>query len=171
MRELFYQDRYTAIYRDSEEKIVTSIHAQNDAVIVPLLDQDTVLLAIEPSEAFGEPTIVLPGGIIEAEEGPEEAALRELQEEIGYTAAHLDFLGELRPWSKYLAAQSFVYLARGLTPSKLEGDEAYPILIERVSLQHFEHLVVQGRLQDARVVAALALARHFLQEGKEVHTS
>ncbi len=161
MRELFYQDQYISLYRDPEKQIVTSIHTHDDAVIVPLLDEDTVLLAVEPSEAFGEPVMVLPGGTIEAGEVPEEAALRELQEEIGYTAARLDFLGELRPWPKYLAARSFVYLARGLTPSKLAGDEDYSILIERVALNDFEDLVLQGHLQDARVIAALALARHF----------
>ena len=41
-----------------------------------------------------------------------EAANRELQEEIGYKAGRLDYLGELRPFSKYLAVRSFVYLAR-----------------------------------------------------------
>lgn len=167
IREIFYRDKYLSLRRDTEKQIITSIHTDNEAVIVPLLDQDTVLLAIEPSEAFGEPTILLPGGTIEVGEAPEEAALRELQEEIGYTAARLDFLGELRAWPKYLEARSFVYLARGLTLSQLEGDEEYPILIERVALKDFESLVMQGHLRDARVVAALALARHFLQKEDE----
>ena len=137
MGELFYQDKYMVLYRDPEEQVLTSIQADNDAVLVPLLDEDTVLLAVEPSEAFGGPTVVLPGGIIEAGEAGEAAALRELQEEIGFSAARLDFLGEIRPWPKYLKVQSFVYLARGLVPSKLEGDEDYPILIEQVSLSNY----------------------------------
>ncbi len=59
--------------------------------------------------------------------------------------------------------QRFVYFARGLISSELEGDEDYPILIEQVSLNTFEDLVLQGRLCDARVIAALALARHVVQ--------
>ncbi len=83
MRKLLYQDKYLSLYCDPEEQVVTSIHAHNDVVVVPLLDEDTVLLAVEPSEAFGVPTVVLPGGTTEAGEAQEEAALRELQEEIG----------------------------------------------------------------------------------------
>ena len=33
---------------------------------------------------------------------------------IGYHAGRVDFLGELQPWSKYLAVRSFVYLGREL---------------------------------------------------------
>ncbi len=56
----------------------------------------------------------------------------------------------------------FVYLARDLTPSRLEGDEGYDIRVERVPLAEFERLIAAGRLHDARVIAALYLARETL---------
>src|SRR5436309_2937554 len=83
-----------------------------------------------------------------------ETANHELQEEAGYAAGRLDFLGELRPFSKYLTARSFVYLARALTPSHLQGDETYSIGVEQVPLGEFEALIAAGRLLDARVIAA-----------------
>ncbi len=163
MSHLFFQDAYFAIYMDATKQQITCIRTHNEALIVPVTDQGEALLTIEPSAAFQTPTLLLPGGIIEPNEAPEQAAQRELQEEIGFTAAQLDFLGEMRPWSKYLACQSFLYLARGLTPSHLEGDENYPILVEAVPLADFERLIQARRLFDARVIAALYLARAFLQ--------
>ncbi len=167
MSNLFFQDRYFAIYTSPDSQEISWIRTHNEALIIPLTDQGEVLLTIEPSVAFQAPTLILPGGTVEPEEPPEQTALRELQEEIGFTAARLDFLGELRPWSKYLALQSFLYLARGLTPSRLVGDEAYSILVEAVPLADFERLIQAGRLLDARVIAALYLARAFLQKEQQ----
>jgi hypothetical protein len=55
-----------------------------------------------------------------------------------------------------------VYLARQLTPSELPGDEDYEIEVSQVSLGSFEALIEDGRLLDARVIAALYLARAFM---------
>ena len=88
--------------------------------------------------------------------------MRELQEEIGFRAGRLDFLGELRPYSKYLAARTFVYLARDMTPHKLEGDEDHDIGVHLTPLSEFERLIAASRLLDARVIAALYLAQDFL---------
>jgi ADP-ribose diphosphatase len=89
-------------------------------------------------------------------------ANRELQEEVGFRAGRIDFLGEMRPFSKYLTVRSFVCLARDLVVSSLEGDEKHKIHVERVPFAEFEALIAAGRLLDARVIAALYRARSFL---------
>ncbi len=161
MSQLFFQDKYYSIY--TSERGVDYIAVRSEVLIVPLARQREVILTIEPSVAFGEPTLVLPGGVTEPGESHERTALRELQEEIGYTAKRLDFLGEVRPFSKYIALQSFIYLARELVPSKLQGDERYPILVRQVPLKDFECLITSKQMLDARVIAALFLARSFLE--------
>jgi hypothetical protein len=61
---------------------------------MPLTTDDTVLLSIEPSAAFGEPIVILSGdstspGVLLAE-----TANAELQGAIDFQAGRLDFLGE-----------------------------------------------------------------------------
>ena len=162
MGETTYQGDYFSIHRDAGG--IEYVRAGDEVLIVPLTATGDVLLTLEPSAAFGEPALILPGGETEAGEPHAKAANRELQEEIGYEARQLDYLGELRPYSKYLAVRSFVYLARDLTPSQLEGDEDYAITVEQVPLATFERLIAAGHLLDARVIAALYLARNFLNE-------
>ena len=140
------------------------VRTGNEVLIVPLTTEGEVILTIEPSAAFGEPTLILPGGETERDEEHITTARRELQEEIGYDALRLDFLGELRPFSKYLSVRSFVYLAQDLVSSRLQGDEDYPIRLERVPLAAFESLIASGHLLDARVIAALYIARDFLNK-------
>ena len=139
------------------------VHCGDGVLVVPLTDDGQFLLAVERAAAFDQEALGLVGG--EAEEGEplEETANRELQEELGWRAGRIDFLGELHPF-KYLTSRQFAFLARDLTPSKLEGDEMYPVGGRPVPLEHFVDLVESGELQDATAVAALFLAQRFLEE-------
>ena len=74
-------------------------------------------------------------------------------------------MGELHPF-KYLTSRQFVFLARDLSPSKLERDEVYPVGIRAVPLGNFIDLVERGDLQDATAIAALFLAQRFLEQEK-----
>jgi ADP-ribose diphosphatase len=139
------------------------IQCGDGVIVVPLTDDGQVLLAVERAAAFDREALGLVGG--EAEEGEplEETANRELQEELGWRAGRIDFLGELHPF-KYLTSRQFAFLARDLTPSKLEGDEMYPVRARAVPLVRFVHRVESCELQDATAVAALLLAQRFLEE-------
>ena len=163
MTDILCQSQWFSIRaRIPGDEYVTS--TGDEVLVVPLTNDDEVILTVEPSLAFGESTLILPGGETKPGVSHPEMANLELQEEIGYRAGQLDFLGELRPWSKYLAVRSFVYLARDLVESSLPGDEDYEIGIERVSLTSFENLIASGRLIDARAIAALYLARSHISQ-------
>lgn len=134
----------------------------DEVLVVPLTEAGEVLLAVEPSPAFGAPVRLLPGGQVEPDLTLAEVANKELQEEIGYRAGRLDPLGELWPWAKYLAVRSHLFLARDLAPSKLAGDEGYEIGVEVMPLAGLEAWIADGRLHDGRTIAGLFLARTFL---------
>lgn len=159
MGRTLYSSRYFSFVEGDHGEFVKS---GDEVLVVPIDDDGNVILTIEPSTAFGEPVLIIPGG--ETEDGEEILATgnREMQEEIGYAAETLTFLGELRPFSKYLHVRSYVVLARDLKEQRLEGDEGYTIEQERVPLDDFETLIDEGRLKDARVIAALYLARRSL---------
>ncbi len=162
MQQVLFSTHYFSFEQDSHG--VGFVRGGNEVLVVPLAENSDVILAVEPSAAFGQPALVLPGGETEANESLIETASRELQEEIGFKAGQIDSLGEVRPFSKYLTVRSFLYLARDLTASRLEGDENYTIHVERVPLAGFEVLIRNGRLLDARVIAALYLARDFIAQ-------
>ena len=160
---ILHQSHWFSIRADPDgtEYLVSS---GDEVLVVPLTDTGEVILISEPAPAFGELALIVPTGETSPNLAHVETANRELQEEIGYRSSYLAFLGELRPWSKYLAVRTYVYLARKLTPSSLPGDEDYEIHAERVPLHRFEELVIDGRLTDARVIAALYLTRRFLAD-------
>jgi ADP-ribose diphosphatase len=163
MDETICGDQWLALVeRRHGNKDVYVIKANDEALIVPLTPEQDVIFTIEPSPALGHEVLILPGGEVAEGELSLETANRELQEEIGFRAGRLDFLAALHPWNKYLTATSHIYLARDLEPGQLAGDEDYAIRTMRVPLAGFESLIASGRLTDARVVAALYLAKRFL---------
>ena len=130
----------------------------DEVLVVPLTEAGEVLLAVEPSPAFGVAVRILPGGQVEPDLSLAEVANEELQEEIGYRAGRLDFLGELWPWAKYLAVRSHLFLARDLTPSKLAGDEGYVIGVEAMPLAEWEAWIADSHLRDRGTVTGTSLA-------------
>lgn len=159
---MFEDNLHFALGRDHRDTLF--IKCRNEVLTIPIDEQGNVLLAVEPAAAFGQDVWVFSGGTVEPEEAHDVTANRELQEELGYAANRLDYLGELWPWSKYLTVRSFVYLARDLVTSSLVGDEGYTIGIARAPLADFETYIVSGQIRDARVIAGLHLARAFLRQ-------
>jgi 8-oxo-dGTP pyrophosphatase MutT (NUDIX family) len=154
-------DPYFTLMADADG--VGFIQCGDGVLVVPLTEDGQVLIAVERSAAFDREVLLLVGGEVEAGEPLEETANRELQEELGWRAERIDFLGELYPF-KYLTARQFVFLARELSPGRLPGDELYPVGTRRVPLADCVDLVWRGELHDAPTIAALCLAQAFLQE-------
>jgi ADP-ribose diphosphatase len=161
--EVVRLDPWLALRRSKETGEVYVESTGDEVLVVALQAEGEVILSREPSAAIGGSSVLLPGGEIKPGEDQKAAANRELQEELGWAAAQLDYLGEVRPWSKYLNVRSYIFLARGLTESRLSGDEQYDIQPVRILLTEVESLVRKGTLLDARVVAGLFLARAFLE--------
>jgi 8-oxo-dGTP pyrophosphatase MutT (NUDIX family) len=124
-------DPYFTLMADSEG--VGYVHCGDGVLVVPLAADGQVLVAVEHSPAFGRKVLTLVAGSVDEGESPEEAANRELQEELGWRAERIEFLGELRPF-KYLLSRQFVFLAQELVRSRLQGDEDHPVQAQSVPL-------------------------------------
>ncbi len=131
---------------------------------VPLDEFGNVLLVRQyrkPSEA--ELLEVVAGGI-EDGENPQEATLRELQEEAGHTAEKLQLLSSFWIAPGWCTEYMYAYLATGLTPAKLAADDDEQISVVRVPLDQVPSLIQSGEIQDVKSIAALLLALRVLMD-------
>ena len=132
--------------------------------IVPINKDGTVFLVREYLTGAGEYQLGLCKGGIELGHTPEETAQRELQEEVGYKAGRLDKLAEVFLHPAYTTAKTHIFLARDLKESKLVGDEGEELEVVSYPFKDFEKLIDSGEIHDARIIAALYLAKRFLDK-------
>lgn len=104
----------------------------------------------------------LPAGVIDTGENPLECAQREIQEEIGMKATELRALGSYYLAPGYCSEVNYCFLARQLNPSQLIQDEDEFIDIQIIAVEVSYQMARQGKIKDAKSLAALLLAEPFL---------
>lgn len=134
-------------------------------VIVPLLDDDTVLLIREYAAGLHAYELGLPKGRLERGEDVLEGANRELKEEVGYGARKLRIVGKLSLAPTYMAHQTHVVLAEDLYPERLPGDEPEELEVVPWKLDDLGSLVTREDCTEGRSIAALFIARELKRSG------
>lgn len=155
------------LFENGKKMTYSIIERPDTALIVPLTENGDILFLKEYQAALDTVLLGLPKGGIETGDTALETANRELQEETGYRAGRLDALGIVSMSPGHLTQKTHIFLARDLMESRLTGDEEHPMEIVRHPFARIEELIESGELSEARMIAALYLARRFLQSTKE----
>ena len=143
------------------ERMVSRGHGA--VVVVPMLDDETVLLVREYAAGMHRYELGLVKGRIDAGETPEQAADRELKEEAGYGARRVDVLRAMTLAPTYMSHQSWLVVARDLYPEKLAGDEPEELEVVPWKLAELDQLMLREDFSEGRSLAALFIARQWLQ--------
>jgi ADP-ribose diphosphatase len=130
-------------------------------LVVPLLDDDTVLLIREYSAGVHRYELGLPKGKTDAGESFFDAANRELKEEVGYGARHLHHLSSFSIAPSYLEHTTEIILAKDLYAEKLPGDEPEELEVIPWKLSDINDLLATGECTEARSIAALFMAFEY----------
>lgn len=142
------------------ERLTPSI---KPAVMVLAVHEGQLVMIREYAVASERYELTFVKGLINAGETPEQAARRELQEEIGYTAAKITPMRMLYNAPGHMFSPMHTFLAQDLSSSRLQGDEPEPLVPVLVPLDKVPELIDDVALGDARVLSALMLfERYFL---------
>ena len=126
--------------------------------VVALGADDRVLLVRQWRFGTAQPTLEIPGGMVDAGETPLAAAARELHEETGYRAARWTLLGEVEPNPAFLTNRCTTFLAEGLERlGDPPGDGEEEIAVESAARGELETLVTSGAIRHSLVIAAFYL--------------
>ena len=124
-----------------------------ETVIVLAVEDDEIVLVRQSRPGADGRTLELPAGCLEEGETPEEAAVRELEEECGLAAGSWRRLGSFWAAPAYSTELVHVFEATDLLEIGSPGlDEDEDLVSERLPLKG-----VLGELSDAGSLGALAL--------------
>lgn len=126
-------------------------------MVLPFDGLGNLLMIREYSVGSERYELTLVKGLIDDGETAEQAANRELQEEIGFACEKLTPLRTLYTSPGHMYSPMQVFAAHGLTPSHLQGDEPEPLEMVAVPLADLDALIDHADFGDARVLAALML--------------
>ncbi len=132
------------------------------AIIVAMIDAETVLLVCEYGVGLQRYELGLPKGRIERGETICEGANRELKEEVGYGAKQLSVIGKLSLSPAYMTHMTHVVLARDLFAERLPGDEPEELEVVPWKLDRLHDLLGREDVSEGRSLAALFMAREYL---------
>lgn len=161
---LFRADEILLRFSNGEERTYEKLCSGGPGavLIVPLLDENTVLLVREYAVGLEDYHLALPKGAIDQGETLLAAANRELKEEVGYGARKLQFLKRINLSPSYMEHGINVVMAWDLYPERLEGDEPEPIEVVPYPLSDLLSLISRADVCEGRSIAALFMAREWL---------
>jgi ADP-ribose pyrophosphatase len=146
------------------QQVQREVVVHNGAVVMVPIDQDDhVLLVRQYRHAAGESLLEAPAGTLEDSEAPEDCAQRELQEEIGYASTDLRPMGGFWSSPGFCTEFLYAYAALGLVESRLSPDSDEDIAVERVPVGSIPGMIRQGEIRDAKTIAALLMATHIFK--------
>ncbi|WP_404341506.1 ADP compounds hydrolase NudE [Pseudoalteromonas mariniglutinosa] len=134
-------------------------------MIVPLTSDHELLLVREYCAGTNDYQLGFPKGLIDPGETPEQAANRELKEEVGFGAEHFVPLKTVSMAPAYFNATMHILYAEQLYPQTLPGDEPEPLVLVKWPLADWQRLLLQDDFTEARSVAALLLLTKYLESG------
>jgi ADP-ribose pyrophosphatase len=164
--ELLVAGRFRVVRRrlrlaDGSELIREIVQHPGAVVILPLLPDGRVCLIRNQRIAVCQLLVELPAGTLEPAEDPAIAAARELTEETGYRADHIEKFGEWLMSPGILNERMHIFVATGLRagPTALEaGEQIEPLIVD---WSQALEMIRDGEIIDAKTVAAILFYDRF----------
>jgi ADP-ribose pyrophosphatase len=132
--------------------------AASHAVTVICINEGQILLQREYSYPMGEFLLQFPGGKMDGDETPGQAAARELREESGFAFSQCESLGWYYVNNRRSDAKMHVFLARDVTPvEKQGGDLEEDIESFWIPVHKLKEMIANGEATNFSLLAAWAL--------------
>lgn len=153
VEEIEYLNGEQVIYREH-------VKAGEGVAILPITKKNEVIMVQEPRTPINKIILALPAGMIEPNELPEDAAVRELEEETGYLAGNIKLLREYYPSVGYSNEKLKIYLATDLKKTQQHLDETEDINVIKLPLEEVIEMLDKNEIITASTTIALM---HYLR--------
>lgn len=124
-----------------------------------------ILMVRQCRPCIGQVTLEIPAGGLNAGEDRKLCAMRELEEETGYRAKEAHHLFDLYTTVAFCNEKIGIYYATNLEKTSQHLDEGEYLNVEAHELPELLSMVMDGRIQDSKTMAALMAYEHMRQSG------
>ena len=159
--EVIYEGKIIDLYRDkvlcpngktSYREYIKHCRA---SCVIAKLPNGKFLVEKQYRYPYDEVIFEFPAGKCDKGEDPMVTAKRELEEETGYLANNIEYIGEIYPSCAYTDEIIYLYYASDLVKTHQHLDENERLIILEMSMEEILELAKKGELKDAKSVSAL----------------
>lgn len=171
--ELAFDGVLLKLYRDQVKladggtSVREVVHHPGGAAVVALDGDGCVYLERQFRYPYHKVVVEIPAGKLEPGEDPAHAIRRELKEEIGAEAGRWDALGCVMPSVGYTDEILYLFLARELTFGDRHLDQDEFLEPFKLPMADALEMAADGRLNDAKTLAALFRADRLMRKERE----
>ncbi len=140
---------------DGTRRVREVVLHPGSVVVVPMVTADTVCLVSVVRTAVGRTLLELPAGTLDRDEPLADAARRELLEETGYRAGHIESAGEFWMSPGILRERMHLFVASDLVPGPQALEPGEQITTQVVPWREAVAMCLDGRIDDAKTIAGI----------------
>ena len=166
--EIIYQGIFLDVRRDEvrlpngNTSIREWIKHPGAVCIIPRLPDNRIALIRQYRYPVKKEMIELPAGKLDKNENPEDCAMRELEEEIGYRAGKLTFLTHIHPAIGFADEVMGLYMAESLVKTACNQDEDEFLELMPTPLDEAVKMVWNGKITDVKTIIGILWAKRLL---------
>ena len=161
-KKLIYSGNYLKISNIKVElpngKVTTRdiINHPGACAIIPFIDNDTILLIEQFRKPLNKTILEIPAGKLNTNECILDCAHRELEEETGYKAKEMTYLGSIATVPGFCDEIIHLFKATNLSMGSKCCDEDEFTEVKFLNLNDVKSMVKSGQIIDAKTISILA---------------
>lgn len=133
------------------------LHAPEWINVIAITGDQKIILVEQYRHGIDEPTLEIPGGMVDPGEKPLESAKRELEEETGYTSGSWNYMGKVSSNPAILTNYTHLYLAENCRQTNEQKTDGFEDIYSHVmDMDRFLKYVNDGVVHHSIVLAAVA---------------
>lgn len=133
----------------------------DNAVAVVSIHDDKILLVKQYRISVDKIIYEVPAGMIEHDENPKDAALRELEEETGYRAKNIEYLTEFYSTPGFCTEKLSIFYAKDLEFVGQNLDEGEKLEVVEMPLEDAMSMIESGEIMDGKTISSILFYDKF----------
>ena len=157
---IVYRSLWIVVYEDQVRKsdgmigMFNRIRVRDYSVVVPIFKDGSLLMVENYRHGARMNLLELPGGLINADEEPRDAAKRELLEETGYECSTLEYINWTYTWPGRTTQKNFIFLAKGLKKRRKPNLEEF----EYTKIRKLPKELVVQEIRSGNIKSAISIS-------------